>query len=221
MSDRNLSNLKAISSAIPISVAPIALINAWSNYLIEDIGRGAASEDTIRTYTSQIKLFLQWCSKNAIAPLSVSRSDVKAYRRALQEQKLKVSTIALKLSVVRRLYDGAIEAGLIVSNPALGIKPPYSRRDPAEGITFLEKIEVEQLLECVELSPNSGRIAIDNIVKRARDSFMVEMMVLEGPRTVELHRANLEDIIGQGKRVGIKVLGKRQIRIVPLTRQFN
>lgn len=46
---------------------------------------------------------------------------------------------------------------------------------------------------------------------------MVEMMVSEGPRTVELYRANLEDIIGQGRKVGIRVLGKRQIRIVPLT----
>lgn len=216
MSDRNLSNLRTIEP-IPISMAPIPLSNAWSNYLIQDVARGAASTDTIRTYTSQIKLFLQWCSQNAIAPLLVSRSDVKAYRRALHEQRLKSSTIALKLSVVRRLYDGAIEAGLMVSNPALGIKPPYSRRDPAEGITFLEKIEVEQLLEYVELSPDSGRIAIDNLVKHARDLFMVEMMVSEGPRTVELHRANLEDIIGQGQRIGIKVLGKRQIRIVPLT----
>ena len=162
MSDRNLSNLKAISSAIPISVAPIALINAWSNYLIEDIGRGAASEDTIRTYTSQIKLFLQWCSKNAIAPLSVSRSDVKAYRRALQEQKLKVSTIALKLSVVRRLYDGAIEAGLIVSNPALGIKPPYSSNSLFCFLIFLFK--AASLGDTLVLEPEVIRLRMSLLI---------------------------------------------------------
>ncbi len=214
-----MSNLSSISSTsnIPIAIAPRALAIAWNNYLTEDVGRGAASADTVRTYTTQIIIFLKWCHQGAISPLLVSRSDVKAYRRALHEQGYKTSTIALKLSAVRRLYEGAIEAGLITTNPALGVKAPYSRRDPAEGITFLEKVEVKQLLECVEVSTIKGRIAIDNLVKRARDLFMVEIMVSEGPRTVELHRANLEDIIGQGKKVGIRVRGKRQIRIVPLT----
>ena len=202
---------------IPVSVAPNELSIAWTKYLTEDVGRGAASTDTIRTYTTQIKMFLRWCQQNALAPLTASRSDIKVYRRALHEQGFKTSTIALKLSAVRRLYEAAIEAGLVAINPALGIKPPYSRKDPAEGITFLEKVEVKQLLECVEVSTTKGRIASDNLVKCARDVFMVEMMVAQGPRTVELHRANLEDIIGQGRRVGIRVLGKRQIRIVPLT----
>ena len=214
-----MTNLPSICDPqlIPIAIAPKSLVIAWTSYLTEDVGRGAASTDTIRTYTTQIRIFLEWCHQRAIAPLLASRSDIKAYRRALCEQRFKTSTIALKLSVVKRLYDAAIEAGLIAINPALGIKPPYSRRDPAEGITFLEKIEVKQLLECVEVSSIKGRIAIDNLVKSARDLFMVEMMVSEGPRTVELHRANLEDIIGQGKKMGIRVLGKRQIRIVPLT----
>lgn len=209
--------LTSSTQLIPTSIAPRELSIAWTKYLTEDVGHGAASVDTVRTYTTQIKLFLRWCHQNAIAPLLVSRSDIKAYRRALCEQRFKTSTIALKLSAVRRLYDGAIEAGLIATNPALGIKPPYSRKDPAFGITFLEKVEVKQLLECVEISTTKGNIATDNLVKCARDLFMVEMMVAQGPRTVELHRANLEDIIGQGKKVGIKVRGKRQIRIVPLT----
>ena len=217
-----MTNLSSASSDfptfnLPVSIAGRELSIAWTRYLTEDVGHGAASVDTVRTYTTQIKMFLRWCHTNAIVPLSASRSDIKAYRRALHEQRFKTSTIALKLSSVRRLYDGAVEAELIATNPALGIKPPYSRRDPASSINFLEKVEVKQLLECVELSTIKGKIAIDNLVKRARDLFMVEMMVAQGPRTVELHRANLEDIIGQGKKVGIRVLGKRQIRIVPLT----
>ena len=214
-----MSDLSPISftQLIPTSIAPNELSIAWTRYLTEDVGRGAASTDTVRTYTTQIKMFLRWCHTRALAPLLASRSDIKAYRRALHEQGFKTSTIALKLSAVRRLYDAALEAELIATNPALGIKPPYSRRDPAFGITFLEKVEVKQLLYGVEVSTTKGRIAIDNLVKCARDLFMVEIMVSQGPRTVELHRANLEDIIGQGRKVGIKVLGKRQIRIVPLT----
>lgn len=60
-------------------------------------------------------------------------------------------------------------------------------------------------------------MAIDNPIKQARDLFLVELMVREGPRTVELHRANLGDLIRQGDNLGIKVFGKRNLRIVPLT----
>ncbi len=42
-------------------------------------------------------------------------------------------------------------------------------------------------------------------------------MALEGPRTVEMHRANLSDVVQQGDELGIRVEGKRNIRIVPLT----
>jgi integrase/recombinase XerD len=42
-------------------------------------------------------------------------------------------------------------------------------------------------------------------------------MTLEGPRTVELHRANISDLVRQGGNLGIRVEGKSNIRIVPLT----
>jgi site-specific recombinase XerD len=193
------------------------LFSAWLDFLKLDVAQGAASVDTIRTYTTQIKMFLQWCQQEAIAPLSVSKSDVKAYRYWLNEQGLKTSTIALKLTAVRRLYDGAIEAGLVLSNPAIGVKPPYQRQDPATKITFLEKIEVKQLLSTVATVTVETRVAIDQDLKEARNLFMIELMVAQGLRTVELHRANLGDLVGQGKRLGIRVLSKRQIRIVPLT----
>jgi integrase/recombinase XerD len=41
-------------------------------------------------------------------------------------------------------------------------------------------------------------------------------MALEGPRTVEMHRADIADIVRQGNNFGIRVTGKRSIRIVPL-----
>lgn len=210
--------LVAPTSSTSIDINRVALMDAWSDFLTHDIGSGAASLDTIRTYIVQIKQFLLWCDLLHLDPATVGRKEIKAYRRMLyQERGLKSSTIALKLTAVRRFYDAAIEAGLLMHNPALGIKPPPMKSDPASAISFLEKSEVEELLETVALKLPQGKVAIDNLVKQARDLFLVELMVREGPRTVELHRANLADLVRQGNNLGIKVSSKRSIRIVPLT----
>lgn len=42
-------------------------------------------------------------------------------------------------------------------------------------------------------------------------------MPLLGSRTVELHRASIEDLVQQGDNLGIRVEGKQNIRIVALT----
>lgn len=93
-------------------------------------------------------------------------------------------------------------------NPALGIKPPREKRDAAERVTYLEKSELQQLLAAV---PSDGSL------KSKRDKLLLALLALEGPRTVEIHRANIADIVQQGNNLGIRVEGKRNIRVVPLT----
>jgi integrase/recombinase XerD len=43
------------------------------------------------------------------------------------------------------------------------------------------------------------------------------LMTIEGTRTVELYRCNLEDIKRLGQDVGLKLDGKRRVRTIPLT----
>ncbi|NJK39826.1 MAG: tyrosine-type recombinase/integrase [Oscillatoriales cyanobacterium SM2_3_0] len=130
----------------------------------------------------------------------------------VDKQKFKPATIALKLSVVRRFYQAAVDKGLLPLNPATGVKPPREKRDPAERITYLEQDEVERLLAII---PDDGTL------KSTRDRVLIAIMALEGPRTVELHRANVADIVKQGRNLGIRVEGKRNIRVVPLTPEIG
>ena len=53
-----------------------------------------------------------------------------------------------------------------------------------------------------------------------RDRLLVAVIILEGCRTVEMHRLSIKDIIRRGKNVGLRVKGKRSLRIVPLTVSF-
>ncbi len=201
------------TSLVPVETAATAdLLDAFAEFLHIDVGAGDAASDTLNTYRRQLKQFMDWCTQQGIDPGRVRQTDIKHYRRWLIEQRgFKPATIALKLSVVRRFYQAALERGLIASNPAAGIKPPREKRDPAERITFLEKSEVEQLL---------GAIPEGEGLKARRDRLLLALMALEGPRTVELHRADIRDVVKQGPNYGIRVSGKRNIRIVPLTPQI-
>jgi integrase/recombinase XerD len=198
----------AVTTPNPLATTD-ELLSAFADFLNIDVSAGDAADDTLLTYRRQIEQFLTWCDRAQLHPATILKEDLKRYRRWMVEtKKFKPTTIALKLSVVRRFYQAAVDRGLISSNPALGIHPPREKRDPAERITYLDRTEVEQLL---------SSIPDEDTVKSARDKALICIMALEGPRTVELHRANIADVVKQGRNIGIRVEGKRSIRVVPLT----
>ncbi len=57
------------------------------------------------------------CKKRGIDPISVSEETVMQYRRYLVKKRYSAATIALKLTVVRRLYAAAVERGLMTTRP--------------------------------------------------------------------------------------------------------
>ena len=200
--------LATTSSQLAVATTDHLLL-VFAEFLDIDVSAGDAASDTLKTYRRQLQQFLLWCDRAQLDPGAVSKDDIKRYRRwMISYKKYKPSTISLKLAVVRRFYQAALEKGLISFNPAAGVKPPREKRDPAEKITFLEQDEVESLLQTI---PHDGTI------KTARDRAIIAIMALEGTRTIELHRANIADLVRQGNNLGIRVEGKRSIRVVPLT----
>lgn len=197
------------STETPPNLAQTDLIDSFAHFLNVDVAAGDASDDTLKNYACQTKKYFQWCDQFGIAPIKATRADIKQYRRWLIEVKqYKPATIAFKLIVVRRLYAAAVEKGLLAYNPALGVHPPSECRDPAERITYLEQPEVPYLLNA---------IPTDLSVASLRDRTLVAVMMMEGCRTVEMHRLSIKDIIRRGRNVGLRVKGKRSKRIVPLT----
>ena len=201
-----------LAATTPPQITPVTtdnLLLVFAEFLDIDVSAGDAASDTLRTYRRQLQQFLNWCDRISLNPAEVTKDDIKKYRRwMIDKQKYKPATISLKLAVVRRFYQAALEKGLISINPAAGVKPPREKRDPAEKITYLEQEEVEQLLQAI---PD------DNTLKAARDRAIIAIMALEGTRTIELHRADIKDLVRQGNNLGIRVEGKRSIRVVPLT----
>ncbi len=198
-----------LATSTPTLLTQTDLIDSFAHFLNVDVAAGDASDDTIKNYACQTKKYFQWCDQFGIAPIKATRDDIKQYRRWLIEVKeYKPATIAFKLIVVRRLYAAAVEKGLIVTNPAIGVHPPRECRDPAERITYLEQPEIAYLLNA---------IPTDLSIASLRARLLVAVMMMEGCRTVEMHRLSIKDIIRRGKNVGLRVKGKRSLRIVPLT----
>ena len=185
-----------------------ALLAAFTNFLQFDIGAGGASAETIRTYWCEVKQYLLWCETQQLQPLTVTRDAIKIYRHHLVQKKYKPATISLKLVAVSRMYDAAMEYRLLTINPVWGIKPPKQRSDPADRITYLSSSEAETLVQ--------APLAKSTALKILRDQLLLGMMTLEGVRTMEIHKANVGDILRSPAGVGITVSSKRQQRIVPL-----
>ncbi len=192
------------------------LIGAFTNFLQFDVANGRASGDTIVTYWHQVKQYLEWCRTSQLDPRAATRETIKVYRWWLLERGYKSKTIAIKLTAVSRLYDAAMEYGLMSANPAWGIKPPTELIDPAARITYLDQAEATVFLQSVAQPDGGAQLE----VKILRDKLLLGVMTLEGTRTVEMHRLNIGDVVRQGQNVGLKVSSKRHTRVVPLTPQL-
>ena len=149
-----------------------------------DVASGDARPDTIKSYRSHLQQFLAWCEKEDHAPARMGKWDIKRYRKELLNQGLAYGTVALKLTVLRRFFQGLIERDYISDNPALGVSPPRDRA-PDDNIKYLTAEEVERFLAQVRKSRG---------LRGLRDRAMIAMMLLEGWRVVEVARASVENI---------------------------
>ena len=122
--DDSIPTVTVSDTAIPPTLDADNLIKVFTHFLSFDVADGAASAETIIAYWNQVKAYLNWCGQQAVDPAAANRETIKVYRHYLVQYKYGRNTIALKLAAVRRFYDAAIEYGLLIYNPALGIKPP-------------------------------------------------------------------------------------------------
>ncbi|MEA5537362.1 tyrosine-type recombinase/integrase [Crocosphaera sp. XPORK-15E] len=208
-----MSALIPLPSVKPILAHPPQILHFFDEFLATDVGEGAAASDTLRTYRCHLKQFLNWCQTHQVHPIEATFAQLKQYRHWLIEtQQYQQTTISLKLSVLRRFYDALLENDYINSNPALRLRPPREVKDPAARINYLQNDEMYQLLDA---------LPEDNSVQGLRDRLLISIMVLEGCRTVEMHRVNVGDIVKDGPNVGLRVWAKRSIRVVPLTPELG
>ena len=182
---------------------------AFADFLRVEVASGDASEDTIRSYRNEVALWVAWCIEQGFDPATVTAVHVKRYRSALIEANYNPITIRWKLSIMRRFYEAARNAGLRPDNPAAGVKSPRVRQ-ATEDFNYLCDEELVKLFAAI---PDPEKARGPEKVRRLRNLLMVSMMALQALRTVEVHRANLEDLLEKGEHLTLLVRGKIRDRI--------
>lgn len=189
----------------PHPVADTAVGQAFATFLRLEVAQGAATADTQRGYWSQVRAWAAWCQAQACCLATAPATAVKAYRQALVEAGYQPTSIAHKLAVLRRFYAAAVAAGLHAENPALGIHPPRERR-AAEILPYLAEGDLVRLLQAVPRTETGPAL---------RDRVLLALLAVQGLRTVEVARANVEDLY-DGDPVVLRVRGKTRDRLLPL-----
>lgn len=189
-------------------VSPVQpdFMGAFAEFLRLDVANGDASTDTIRGYKTQVAQWVDWCRVQGRDPATVSSGDVKSYRLHLVENGYKATSIAHKLTIIRRFYTAAVDNGLRPDNPAAGVKPPKDKR-AQDDFHYLTEVDYTLLLRAVGKGKSE---------KTLRDRSIVAMMGLQGLRTVEIERANMEDLKLSSDVMSMLVRGKNHDRVIYL-----
>ena len=126
---------------------------------------------------------------------TLTRTDVLEYKDYLQEQSLSSLTISSYITAVRKFYEWA-EGEKLYPNIAKGIKTP--RRQQAFKKQHLTDAKSKELLEHFQN-------------QSLRDYAIANLILRTGLRTIEVVRANIEDITFKGERRILKVWGKGRL----------
>ena len=180
-------------------------INHWEEYVFRDTANGRSSEDTKNTYRSNIQIFLSWCEMKQLDPLTAKEDDIQQYRELLWSRRNKISTVALKLTAIRRFYESAVRRDILTKNPAKNV---YAGEDPeADILPTIRYLTLEQSQELLNVIPEDNESDL-----RAR--VVIGLMLGSGFRTIEVQRASVEDIdLDRGSMI---VKGKRRSRMSQL-----
>jgi site-specific recombinase XerD len=200
------------ASELPASPDEAAHLAAFARFLSRNVASGTPSDDTRATYTVHVATWLAWCRGIDLDLARATLDDVEDYREALIGAGCQPATVAIKLTLVRRLYDAAVRAGLRPDNPAAGVRAPRGKRS-AEDFGYLSEGELAMLLRAV---PQRTDDLGEPLVQNLRDKALLALLSLQVLRTVEITRANVDDLQRRDDQWALLVRGKGHDRLIYL-----
>jgi site-specific recombinase XerD len=200
----------ATDAKLPASAEDAAYLAAFARFLQRNVASGDAAADTRATYTVHVATWLAWCRGVSLELSRATLDDVEDFREALIGAGCQPATVAIKLTLVRRFYAAAIRAGLRLDNPAAGVRAPLRKR-AAEDFGFLSEGELALLLRAVpQRTDTHGRVLVQDL----RDKALLALLSLQVLRTVEIARANTDDLQPREQQWALLVRGKGHDRVI-------
>ena len=151
------------------------------------------SKKTMATYRRALKQLFIFFHKNNIS--TPTYDSILLFEKELESRKCKSATIALYLAAARRFFSWC-EQKNIFPNIAVGVKAP--RQERGHKRDFLGAKQLKLVLNTIERDSLKGR----------RDYAIMTLMCVGGLRTIEVIRANVEDMRRLGDFTVLYVQGK-------------
>ena len=167
-------------------VVTLALFDRFVSYI-------DASENTVKTYTRQLRQFFYWIQREQIT--QPQREDVMRYREELKKDH-KPATVQGYIIAVRQFFRWTAQEGLYpdIASNVKGAK--ISRAHKKDPLT------VRQAQEILEQQRLRGDLA------GLRDYAILAAALTCGLRTVEIQRANADDLRPLGDKTVLYIQGK-------------
>ena len=168
---------------------------------IESIRR--YSQNTIKSYKTDLNEFLEYCNDNDRLELAkITERFLKTYLMILNEKELDKRSISRKLAAIRSTFKYAFQNDLINENPLSFISNPKSNRKLPEVVSTNLILQIYELAE--ESEENSELVIV-----------VFELLYGCALRVSELCDLKYSSI--DMKRAQVRVLGKgNKMRIVPI-----
>jgi len=160
------------------------------------------SENTLRSYQTDLLAFEQWCSREGVEVNKVNHRNLRLYLAYLKQAQYSTKTLNRHLSALRCFYKWMQREKLIATDPALALSNPRAPRNLPHTMT---DSDVNRLLESCDTSTAVG----------LRDRAFLEFLYATGARISEVATLKLEQIDLQNGTVRLFGKGSKE-RIVPL-----
>jgi integrase/recombinase XerD len=135
--------------------------------------RDGLAASSLASYRRDLDAFDAWLRARGCDLLAATRADCEAWLAAQFEARARATSVARRLSALRRFYRLQLEQGAIATDPTLRVAPP---RRPRRLPKLVSETQVEALLAAPDPSTALG----------LRDRAMLETLYATGLRVSEL-----------------------------------
>ena len=152
----------------------------YEKYIDQFISNIDVKNTSKETYRRQIKAFFNWWNIELNLKNNITREDILNFKSYLEKNNLSPLTISSYILVVRKFFTWREEDGF--PNPAKGIKG--SKRSKGFRKDPLILSQILKLLSNIDTRHIIGK----------RDYALINLLIRTGLRTIEVVRANRDDI---------------------------
>ncbi len=140
--------------------------------------------NTLISSTTDLRLFVQWCTNNDLPLVDVRRAHLENFGRQMEADGRMRSTVARRLSTLGSFYRYCHVEGILERNPAANVRRP--------------KVDVES--RTLGLDHNElGALLVQAGLGSERDHALISLLALNGLRISEALGADI-DVDGHGPR---------------------